>query len=228
MRQDAGTPEPARLLPRRPREPLWHLHGRGPRCGADGTARHADRTNPRHAARALLARGVSLVGLISQYIEHFTYLGLFVVLMLCGLGLPIPEDVALLAGGYLVHRGVTQYPATLIVSLVGVVAGDNSLFFLGRRFGTGLVRYFSLGRPKSRHQIDRLKAFMDKHGHLAIFYARFLAGARALVYLTAGSLGVRPSRFLLYDALGAVISVPIVVSIGYFFGAQIGMVIHYL
>ena len=90
-----------------------------------------------------------MVGLISAYIEHFTYVGLFVVLMLCGLGLPIPEDVALLAGGYLVHRGITRYPITLAVSLLGVVAGDNSLFFMGRRFGSGLVRYFSIGAARA-------------------------------------------------------------------------------
>ena len=168
-----------------------------------------------------------MAGFVSTYIQHFTYSGLFLVLVLCGMGLPIPEDIALLAGGYLAHRGITQYPPTLVISFVGVIVGDNSLFFLGRRFGTSLVTYLRMG-PESQRQIDRLKTFMDKHGHLAIFYARFLAGIRALVYLTAGSLEVRPSRFLFYDALGAVISVPIVVSIGYFFGAQIGMVIHYL
>ncbi len=122
--------------------------------------------------------------------------------MLCGLGLPLPEDVALLAGGFLVHRGVTHYPMTLVVSLVGVVAGDNSLFFLGRRFGTGLVRYFGLNRPRSKVQIDRLHEFMHRHGHRAIFYARFLAGLRALIYLTAGSFGVTPGRFFLYDLAG--------------------------
>ncbi len=169
-----------------------------------------------------------MAGFVSDYIQHFTYAGLFLVLVLCGLGLPVPEDVALLAGGYMVHRGVTQYPATLAISLIGVVVGDNSLFFLGRRFGTGLVTYLELGRPRSQHQIDRLKAFMKKHGHLAIFYARFLAGVRALIYLTAGSLGVSPSRFLVYDALGAAISVPVVLSIGYFFGKQIGLAIHFL
>lgn len=169
-----------------------------------------------------------MAGFVSAYIQHFTYAGLFLVLILCGMGLPVPEDIALLAGGYLVHRGITQYPATLVVSMIGVVAGDNSLFFLGRRFGSGLVSYLALGRPQSRHQIDRLKAFMDKHGHLAIFYARFLAGLRALVYLMAGSLGVSPGRFLLYDTLGAVISVPLVVSIGYLFGKQIGIAVRYL
>ena len=169
-----------------------------------------------------------MVGLISTYIEHFTYLGLFVVLMLCGLGLPIPEDVALLAGGYLVHRGITRYPITLAVSLVGVVTGDNSLFFLGRHFGSGLVRYFSIGRPGRKQQIERIEGFMQRHGHRAIFYARFLAGLRALVYLSAGSFGVRPAVFLFYDLLGALISVPIVVTLGYIFGKQLEMLVKYI
>lgn len=169
-----------------------------------------------------------MVGLISAYIEHFTYAGLFVVLMLCGLGMPIPEDVALLAGGYLAHRGITRYPITLGVSLLGVVAGDNSLFFLGRHFGSGLVRYFSIGRPGRRSQIARIEGFMQRHGHRAIFYARFLAGLRALVYLSAGSFGVRPGVFLFYDLLGAVISVPIVVTLGYIFGKQLEMMVRYI
>jgi len=169
-----------------------------------------------------------LVGLVSHYIEQFSYLGLFVVLLLCGLGLPLPEDVALLAGGFLAHRGVTRYPITLAVSLVGVSAGDNSLFFLGRRFGTGFVRYFAILRPGSEARIARIREFIDRHGNRAIFYARFLAGLRALVYLSAGSFGIDPLRFVFYDILGAVISVPIVVSIGYLFGAQLEALIRYL
>jgi membrane protein DedA with SNARE-associated domain len=169
-----------------------------------------------------------LTALVTSYIQHFPYLGLLLVLMMCGMGLPLPEDVALIAGGFLAHRGVTRLGATLAVSLVGVIAGDNSLFYLGRRFGTGLVTYLQIGRPRSQHQIDRLKGFMERHGHMAIFYARFLAGVRALVYLTAGSLGVTPARFFLYDLLGAVISVPIVVSLGYLFGPQIELLIAYL
>ena len=129
-----------------------------------------------------------MIGLVSAYIEHFTYAGLFIILLLCGLGMPLPEDVALLAGGYMVHRGITRYPITLAVALVGVVAGDNSLFFIGRRFGTGIVKYFGVARPGRQLQIERIQAFMRRHGHRAIFYARFLAGLRALIYLSAGSL----------------------------------------
>jgi membrane protein DedA with SNARE-associated domain len=169
-----------------------------------------------------------LTGLVSTYIEHFTYAGLFGVLLLCGLGLPLPEDMALLAGGFLAHRGVTQLPMTLAVSMLGVVAGDNCLFFMGRRFGTGLVSYVQLGRPSSQVQIDRLREFMHRHGNRAIFYARFLIGLRAFIYLTAGSLGFSPGKFVFYDLLGAAISVPIVVSLGYHFGGQIEEIFRYL
>jgi membrane protein DedA with SNARE-associated domain len=169
-----------------------------------------------------------VTGFVSAYIEHFTYAGLLLVLVLCGLGLPVPEDFALLAGGFLVYRGVTEYPLTLLVSLVGVVAGDNSLFFLGRRFGSNIISYLTFGRPTSQRRIEKLRKFMQRHGHLAIFYARFLAGARALVYVTAGSLDVEFSRFLLYDALGALISVPVVVTLGYVFGRQIQTVLGYV
>ncbi|MBF6570686.1 MAG: DedA family protein [Candidatus Binataceae bacterium] len=165
--------------------------------------------------------------LVSSYIQHFSYFGLLAVLVLCGLGLPFPEDIALLAGGFLVHRGVTAYPATIAVSLVGVVAGDNSLFLIGRRFGTGLLTYFGLGRPRSRRKIERMRQFMQRHGSKTIFYARFFAGLRAVVYLSAGSLGVSPGRFFVYDLLGALISVPLVVSLGYLFGEQLDLAIHY-
>jgi membrane protein DedA with SNARE-associated domain len=169
-----------------------------------------------------------LTGLVSSYIEHFTYAGLFLVLVLCGLGLPVPEELPLLTAGFLVYRGITQYPITLAISFVGVMAGDNSLFFLGRRFGTGLLRYLGLARPRTRRRIERLETFMDRHGHMAIFYARFLTGVRALIYLTAGSAGVTLRRFIVYDTLGAIISVPLAVSLGYFFGDQIDLATRYL
>jgi len=175
-----------------------------------------------------------LVSLVSAYIEHFTYAGLFGILVLCGLGLPMPEDIALLAGGFLAHKGITRYPITLVVSLLGVIAGDNSLYFIGRGVGANLLRYFGLKRSEaspeasSANKVDRLQAFMHRHGHLAIFYARFFAGFRALVYLSAGSLGVPSSRFFLYDLAGAAISVPVVVTLGYIFGDQLELVIRWI
>ena len=169
-----------------------------------------------------------MVGLISQYIEHFTYLGLFVCLTLCGLGLPIPEDVALLVGGFLAYKGVTRYSITLIVAVLGVIAGDNTLYFVGRGLGSNLFPYFQSKRTGVEVQLNRLHAFMHRHGHLAIFYARFFPGIRALVYLFAGSVRVPPSRFFVYDLAGAAISVPVVVTLGWRFGEQLDKAIRFI
>jgi membrane protein DedA with SNARE-associated domain len=169
-----------------------------------------------------------LGGLVSAYIQHFSYIGLFLVLILCGFGLPFPEDIALLAGGFMVHRNITGYPLTLVVSLVGVVTGDNSLFLIGRRFGSNFLIYLGIERPHSRKSIEWMREFMRKHGAKTIFYARFFAGLRAVVYLSAGSLGLSPGRFFWYDLLGAMISVPLMVSLGYLFGEQIDTAARYL
>jgi membrane protein DedA with SNARE-associated domain len=169
-----------------------------------------------------------LVGLIFSYIEHFTYLGLFVTLTLCGLGLPVPEDIPLLVGGFLAHKGVTRYPITLIVALLGVIAGDNSLYFIGRGVGSNLLSSFGLKRADGKNHLDRMHAFMHRHGHLAIFYARFFPGFRALVYLSAGSFRVTPGRFFFYDLAGAAISVPVVVTLGYVFGDQLEQVFRFI
>ena len=169
-----------------------------------------------------------MTGFFATYVEPSSYFGLLIVLLLCGLGLPLPEDVVLLGGGYLAHQGLTRYPITIGVCLIGVVSGDTSLFFLGRRFGAGILRYFGLGSPKMQKRIVHWQDFMRRHGHRAIFYGRFLAGLRALIYISAGTLGVAPSRFFFYDVLGALISVPIVVSLGYTFGKQIEVVLRYI
>ena len=49
-----------------------------------------------------------MTALVTSYIQHFPYLGLLLVLMMCGMGLLVPEDMALVAGGFLAHRGVTH------------------------------------------------------------------------------------------------------------------------
>jgi membrane protein DedA with SNARE-associated domain len=69
---------------------------------------------------------------------------------------------------------------------------------------------------------------MDRHGHRTIFYARFLAGMRALVFITAGSMGVSPARFVFFDGLGALISVPLVVVLGYTFGDELERIVEYI
>src|SRR6478609_5640293 len=164
------------------------------------------------------------------------YLGLFTILLLCGFGLPVPEDITLIAAGYLSWlakygpyenlRGFNKHMA-FAVCLVAVLGGDTIAFFFGRRYGRRVLasklarRYFT-----PRRQL-RTRAYFRKFGSKVVLVGRFTPGLRFTIFFTAGTLHVRPSVFFIYDFVAAAFSVPVLVYIAYFFGEQIDMVIKY-
>ena len=167
-------------------------------------------------------------------INHLTSLApsaiydtLVAILLLCGLGLPIPEDVSLISAGYLAHLGILNVHKVFLVCFAAVLGGDCLAFTLGRLFGSRLLdsrlaqRFF---RP--RKQI-RVRAYFRKFGSKVIFIARFLPGLRFSIFLSAGTLRVRPSIFLIYDALAALVSVPALVYLAWIFGEHIDHVVSW-
>lgn len=68
-------------------------------------------------------------------IEHFTYAGVFVVLLLASLGLPVPEEVPILAGGILAHQQVVRWWIMLPVCIAGALSGDCVLYLDGPPVG---------------------------------------------------------------------------------------------
>lgn len=158
--------------------------------------------------------------LIQNLIENAPYLGLFSVLLLCGLGLPLPEDVPLLLGGYLVHRELANLWMMFVVGMAGVLCGDMVLFMLGRTYGERILEHPLLRRVVTRDRLYWAESKFRNHGKVLIFAARFMPGARAVFFATAGIFRVRPLTFLLIDGTAALISVPAWIWIGYRFGKE--------
>jgi membrane protein DedA with SNARE-associated domain len=147
----------------------------------------------------------------------------FAWLLLGSLGAPLPEDVALLTAGVLVHHGAVSPVVALLVTYVGVIAGDLTLFFLARRYGTRLPFVDRLLSPPRRR---RLEEAYDRHGGRIVFFARYFGGLRAAVYVLAGIHKMRPRRFVAFDAAAAAISVPVMVAIGYLGALHIDLVLE--
>src|SRR3989442_9861372 len=77
---------------------------------------------------------------LNGYSAHVMYVLLFILLLLCGLGFPMAEELVLLAGGALVASGVLHPLLMLLVNLLGVLIGDVFLFSLGRGVSSRLSR----------------------------------------------------------------------------------------
>ncbi len=158
---------------------------------------------------------------VQLYLAEFTYGGIFVVLLLCGLGLPIPEDIPILTSGYLAHLGAINIWAALAVNLTGVLIGDIFIYSLGYYWGPRAAEhrlFRSLMTPKRMEKVER---FFGRHGKKAIFFGRFLAGLRAPLFLMAGVMRVPVRTFLGMDILAAALSVPVLLFTAYYFGDEI-------
>ncbi|MGE0594022.1 MAG: DedA family protein [Vicinamibacterales bacterium] len=149
------------------------------------------------------------------------YPGLFLLLLLTGVGSPVPEDLLLLTAGYLVSASILSLPPALVVCVVGVVASDLLLYTAGRRFAwRDEEGWQPLVAMQAR--LRRATRWFDRLGAPLILLARLVPGTRALVFVTAGVRGVPAGAFLLYDTLGAVLWVPLLLAVGWRVGDELG------
>lgn len=153
--------------------------------------------------------------------EPYTYLLVFGVLLLCGFGLPIPEDITLIAGGLMAYYKKADVYVMVAVGLAGVMLGDGAMFQLGKRFGYRVFEWKWMAKIMHAERLESVKDKLKNHGYKVIFSARFMPGVRSLVFLSSGALGIPFRVFLLFDGLAAIISVPAIVLSCYFFGNQI-------
>jgi membrane protein DedA with SNARE-associated domain len=156
-----------------------------------------------------------------MFYEQWTYLGVFVVIMLAGLGVPIPEDVPLLTGGYLCYAGYAHAPIMIAVGMVGVLLGDMVLFGIGRRLGHDVIRRRFFRRLVNPGRLILAERMFAKHGVKIIFAGRFLPGLRPMIFMASGVLRVPLSTFILVNGLAACISVPTLILLGTYFGYKL-------
>jgi membrane protein DedA with SNARE-associated domain len=165
---------------------------------------------------------------LNEFIGHWGYIAIFVVVVLGNVGLPVPEETVLALAGYLVWRGKLRLSLVLAVGMVSAVVGDNVGYWLGRRYGqTALPRYarWALGHPE---RLEAMLSFVRRRGPLAVFVARFVPGVRFAAGPLAGALGMGFVPFLIANVAGAVVYVPVVVGAGYAVGYGFGVYVERL
>jgi len=142
---------------------------------------------------------------------------LVLALVVGGLGVPLPEDVVLLTAGALAHASKPGWPVVVPVCIGGVLLGDTLLFLAARRTGTTAYERGWLARLLPGPRRAKLERLFARYGGALVVVARHVAGLRAPVFALASIHGMPLRRFLLWDGLGACVSVPLMVLLGYAF-----------
>lgn|SRR5512147_339042 len=176
-----------------------------------------------------------LVDLLQAHSLGVGYAFVFGVLLLCGFGLPMPEDVILVTGGVLAWTasvleeptvsGMVQDEGLLVmvvVGLAGILAGDSVIYWAGRKLGRRVAEFRLLRHMVTPEKLEKVEKKLRHQGNVVVMIARFLPGLRAPTYFTVGHSRFAYWKFLIYDGLAALVSAPLWVCLGFWFGDDIG------
>jgi len=141
---------------------------------------------------------------------HLGYLAVLIGTLLEG-------EAVLFLAGLAAQHGYLSFPLVAAIGAVGGFAADQSLFFIGRRFGNRLLVRF----PSLAARAPRVQALVKRWDVLVVVLVRFLYGLRIAGPIVIGSCGIVAWRLVLFNFIGAVIWAFLVAGVGYFAGQAV-------
>ncbi|HEX4129975.1 MAG TPA: DedA family protein [Pirellulales bacterium] len=160
--------------------------------------------------------------MIDLLLEHGSYAGIIILLILTGAGLPIPEEVFVIFAGVASRHGVMHPGLAFGACLTGALLGDLLTYGIGHHFGRNIVRehhWFTRYVTPDREQ--KMEQLIHRHGPWVFFFARFMVGLRSPIYLTAGIMNVPFRRFILVDTVCASSVIGLFFGLSYLFADRI-------
>jgi membrane-associated protein len=174
----------------------------------------------------------SILSLICEQ-SHNAYWIIFCLLLLAGLNVPISEDFLLIVGGVIASTCFiepTRFEIFFLYSWIyaGCWLSAWEAYWIGRLLGPKLYRIRWFSHVITVKRIEVLHYYYEKFGILTFIVGRFIpGGVRNALFMTSG-LGKMPFlRFITRDGLACLISSATVFYLGYFFGNNYGLLLHY-
>jgi membrane protein DedA with SNARE-associated domain len=146
---------------------------------------------------------------------HFPYIGLFILLILGGIGFPFPEGGTLILCGLLISTNVIKPIYTLVIAYSGVLIGDFLFYSFGRKYGRMIITHRLFRKILSPKRLEILEDKFNKWGIIFIFIGGRLIGE---IFLVAGILKMPRWKFIIIDALSSLFTVVIWIGLGYLGG----------
>lgn len=141
---------------------------------------------------------------MTDVIGQHGYLAVFVLMVLESALIPIPSEVTMVFGGFLVARGDLSFFWVAMLGALANVLGSWLAYWLGIWGGRPLVERWGKYVLLSPHDIDRAHDWFERHGEAAVFFGRLLPVVRTFISLPAGVARMPFGKFTLYTFLGCI------------------------
>jgi membrane protein DedA with SNARE-associated domain len=151
------------------------------------------------------------------------FLGTFVALVAAGVGVPIPEEIPVIAAGIWAAHNPDVGPIRwliLPVCILGILISDVLLFSIGRFGGGWLLQHRWVARLMPPEKRERIESNFHHYGIKILLFVRWLPGIRSPMFITAGLMRVPLWRFVVADGIAATMGHSLLFFMAFWFGDQ--------
>ncbi|UBH08722.1 DedA family protein [Macrococcus armenti] len=169
---------------------------------------------------------------IMHVMEQFGYLGVFLLILLENVFPPIPSEIILTFGGFMVEQSPKlSFIGMLTASTLGAVSGAIILYYLGHILGLHRIekiidKYGFILRLEI-NDIHKANKWFNKYGYTAVFLCRFVPLIRSLISIPAGLSQMALVPFIIYTTIGTIIWNAVLIYLGMALGQNWEKVLYY-
>jgi membrane protein DedA with SNARE-associated domain len=162
-----------------------------------------------------------IVGTLAPVLDRYGYLAVVGLVFVESFGIPAPGQTVLIVAGAYAGAGHLNVVLVAVLGMLAAVVGDSLGYLIGRLGGRRLVLRFGRYVGLNEQRLEQVEGFFDRHGAKIVAVARFVDGARQFNGVVAGMVRMPWPRFLVFNALGAVLWAGIWTTVGYFAGSHV-------
>ncbi len=166
--------------------------------------------------------GIGTESVINQ-LGALSYSGIWIFSFLSNVVVPIPEEIVLLALGYLSGTGAINGFITIPLVISALLINDIIIYKLssrGSKITTYLYKTFFAKKLEKKGE-----KWLHMNIKLIVFFSRFLMQFRFIGPFLAGSKKMPQRDFIISDLLALLIYVPLYISLGWYFHSRMLLII---
>ncbi|MGP6207009.1 DedA family protein [Cuniculiplasma sp. SKW3] len=168
-----------------------------------------------------------IVNLIIYVIRTANYPGIFFLMFLEGLLLPIPSEVVMAFAGYLSltgelpnYFGVPAVILALIAGSVGNAVGASAAYGIGYYGGRPAILKFGKYIKLDQNSLKKTEEWFNKYGEISVFFTRLVPVFRTFISIPAGLAEMNFKKFIILTFVGTVIWDSVLIYLGYILGSK--------
>ncbi|MFL5608645.1 MAG: DedA family protein [Gemmatimonadaceae bacterium] len=157
----------------------------------------------------------------AQFIDHYGYIAVALLVAIESMGVPLPGETAVITAAAFAATGELSVIGVAIAGTIGTVIGGTGGYWLGRRRGNALLARYGHWLWLNDARLERAESYFRQHGMKTVFFGRYVVLLRIIGSLLAGMMHMPFGRFSIVNFAGGALWAVTFTVLGYLFGENL-------